>query len=193
MPKIDLSAVPSRTSSGARLQLNAWHGIPTLAEATGRTSGGMKLVALTSVPNRDWLRLRKALWPDGSDAEFEEEMAGFVAAPDRYGQFMATADDGTPIGLAEVSLRHDYVNGTETSPVAFLEGLYVAPHARRQGVARTMLLAVRAWAQARGCTELASDTQVENTLSQAVHAQLGFTETERVVYFNMPLGPETAA
>jgi aminoglycoside 6'-N-acetyltransferase I len=153
----------------------------------------MKLVALTSVPNGDWLRLRKALWPDGSDAEFEEEMAGFVAAPDRYGQFMVTADDGTPIGLAEVSLRHDYVNGTETSPVAFLEGLYVAPNARRQGVARTMLLAVRAWAQARGCTELASDTQVENTLSQAVHARLGFTETERVVYFNMPLGPETAS
>jgi aminoglycoside 6'-N-acetyltransferase I len=98
-----------------------------------------------------------------------------------------------PLALAEVSLRHDYVNGTETSPVAFLEGLYVAPRARRQGVARTMLLAVRAWARARGCSELASDTQLENTLSQAVHARLGFTKTECVVYFNMPLGPETGA
>ncbi len=67
----------------------------------------MKLVPLTSVPNPNWLRLRKALWPDGSDAEYEEEMAEFVTAPDRYGQFMACSDDGRPIGLVE------YVNGTK--------------------------------------------------------------------------------
>lgn len=153
----------------------------------------MKLVALTSVPNADWLRLRKALWPDGSDAEYEEEMAEFVAAPDRYAQYMACAEDGEPIGLAEASLRSDYVNGTETSPVAFLEGLYVVPASRRQGVARALLLSISDWARARGCTELASDTQLENTLSQTVHSRLGFTETERVVYFNMALGQENGA
>jgi len=153
----------------------------------------MKLVPLASVPNPDWLRLRRVLWPEGPDAEHEQEMAQFVADPKRYGQFMACSDDGTPTGFVEVSVRSDYVNGTDTSPVAFLEGLYVVPEARRQGVARRMLAAVRAWALAQGCTELASDTQLENTLSQAVHARLGFTETERVVYFNMPLGPKNAA
>jgi aminoglycoside 6'-N-acetyltransferase I len=153
----------------------------------------MKLVPLVCVPNPDWLRLRKALWPDGSDAEYEEEMAQFVSDPDRYGQFMACADDGAPIGLAEVSVRTDYVNGTHTCPVAYLEGLYVVPEARGQGVARAMLVAVQAWAQARACTELASDTQLENTLSQAVHACLGFKETERVVYFHMALGPRNDA
>ena len=152
----------------------------------------MKIVALTSVPNAEWLGLRKALWPDASDAGHQREMAGFVADPDRYGQFMAHADDGTPVGLAEVSVRTDYVNGTETSPVAFLEGLYAAPAARRQGVARALLLEVRAWARARGCQELASDTDLENTLSQAVHSRLGFTETQRVVYFRMALEPEDA-
>jgi len=149
----------------------------------------MKLVALTSVPSPEWLRLRKALWPDGTDAAHEEEMAAFVAAPDRFAQFMACTDEGAPVGLAEVSLRSDHVNGTETSPVAFLEGLYVEPSARRQGVAGALLDGVRAWAQARGCRELASDTQLENAPSQAVHLRLGFTETERVVYFRMPLGP----
>lgn len=153
----------------------------------------MKLVALAGVPDAAWLGLRKALWPDTSDAEHQEEMAAFVADPDRYGQFMAYADDGTPVGLAEVSVRTDYVNGTETSPVAFFEGLYVVPAARRQGVARALLREVRAWARARGCSELASDTQLENTLSQTVHSRLGFTETERVVYFRMALGPENAA
>lgn len=152
----------------------------------------MKLVALTCAPNAAWLGLRSALWPDTSEADHQEEMAAFVADPARYGQFMAYADDGTPVGLAEVSVRTDYVNGTGTSPVAFLEGLYVAPAARRQGVARALLLEVRAWARARGCQELASDTDLENTLSQAVHSRLGFTETERVVYFRMALGPEDA-
>lgn len=153
----------------------------------------MKLVALTCAPNSAWLGLRSALWPGTSDTDHLEEMAAFVADPDRYGQFMAYADDGTPVGLAEVSVRTDYVNGTETSPVAFLEGLYVAPAARRQGVARALLLEVRAWARARGCSELASDTDLGNTLSQTVHSRLGFTETERVVYFRMALGPENAA
>ena len=50
-----------------------------------------------------------------------------------------------------------------------------------------------AWAQARGCAELASDTQLENTLGQTMHSRLGFTETERVVYFNMALGTEQDA
>jgi len=153
----------------------------------------MKILPLTTTPNSDWLVLRMALWPDGSCAEHEEEMAEFVANPERYGQFMASADDGTPLGLAEVSVRTDYVNGTETSPVAFLEGLYVEPAARRQGVARALLLSVKVWAEARGCTELASDAQVENTLSHTVHAQLGFTETERVVYFRMALARNNAA
>jgi len=150
----------------------------------------MKLEALSLASDSDWLRLRKALWPEGSDAGYRQEMAAFVSAPDRYGQFMVRSDDGRPLGLAEVSVRTDHVNGTESNRVAFLEGLYVTPESRRQGVARALLVAVSAWARARGCTELASDTQLDNTLSQTVHTRLGFEETERVVYFNMRLGPE---
>ena len=74
-------------------------------------------------------------------------------------------------------------------PVAYLEGLYVAPESRGKGVARTLVLAVSEWARAAGCTELASDTQPENLVSQAVHTQLGFVETERAVFFSKSLDP----
>lgn len=149
----------------------------------------MTVTPLTALPNPAWLALRQALWPDASADEHLQEMAEQLAAPGRFGPFIAMAADGMPLGLAEVALRTDYVNGTESSPVGFLEGLYVVPAARRRGVARALLQAVRAWAQAQGCRELASDTALDNSVGQAMHRGLGFRETERVVYFQMDLVP----
>ena len=131
----------------------------------------------------DWLELRLMLWPDSSREDHSAEMARVADDPFRFGQFVARDVDGARLGFAEVSQRTDYVNGTESSPVAFIEGLYVLPHARRRGVAGAMMKEIVAWARARGCKELASDALLENTGSHAMHAALGFSETERVVYF----------
>jgi len=152
----------------------------------------MNIEPLRSSTDPDWLCLRLALWPDSTSDEHLEEMASFIAQPARFAQFIARSEELGAVGFAEASMRADYVNGTESSPVAFLEGLYVSPAARRQGVARALVAAVAEWACANGCSEFASDTQLENTLSQAVHEHLGFSETERVVYFNMRLKPRAA-
>jgi aminoglycoside 6'-N-acetyltransferase I len=149
----------------------------------------------TSTGQSGWLALRQALWPDCPAVEHLAEMQLFVAHPDKYAQFVAYEGDGQPAGLAEVALRTDYVNGTsgtDGSPVAFLEGLYVAPAYRRRGVARALLGVVADWALAHGCIELASDALLENTASHAMHAALGFEETERVVFFCKPLVPAQA-
>ena len=87
----------------------------------------------------------------------------------------------------EASRRVDYVNGTRSSPVAFLEGLYVAPGSRGQGVARALVESVSLWAEREGCRELASDCLLDNSSAHAVHRALGFEETERVVYFRRTL------
>ena len=94
-------------------------------------------------------------------------------------------DDAT--GFAEAMLRRDYVNGCDSSPVLFLEGLYVDPAHRRQGVARALVDAIAGWGREQGYREFASDALLANAASHAVHAALGFTETERVVYFRKPL------
>lgn len=149
------------------------------------------ITPLDAPTDPDWLRLRQALWPDGSVQEHLEEMAGFVAQPGRYRQFIARhRDGGEAVGLAEASLRTDYVNGTDSSPVAFLEGLYVSPGSRRQGIAAALVAAVVDWARGQGCSELASDTPLDNLASQRVHERLGFSETERVVCFHMRIGAE---
>jgi len=95
--------------------------------------------------------------------------------------------DGAAAGFAEVSVRHDYVNGCGESPVAILEGIFVVPAYRRRGAARALLAAVEGWARTARLAALASDAPVENTASQAMHSALGFTETERVVFYRKPV------
>ncbi len=147
----------------------------------------MHVLPLASAEDKDWLQMRCALWPDATRGEHKEEMASFLAAPNKYAQFIARAASGEALGFVEASIRTDYVNGTEHTPVAFLEGLYVKQAARRGGVGRGLVKAVEHWAKAAGCRELASDASTRNRTSNAVHKQLGFTETERVVYFNKRL------
>lgn len=155
-------------------------------------TGPMRVQALDA-PCEEWLALRLALWPDTPRPEHEAEMAELAADPRRCAQWLARDADGRAAGLAEAAIRSDYVNGCETSPVAFLEGLYVAPARRRQGVARALVDEVARWGAARGCRELASDTQADNLVSQAVHRALGFAEAERTVAYVRALAPARPA
>ena len=128
-----------------------------------------------------WLSLRSALWPDASEREHLREMADVLSRS--HFVMLAFDDDGLAIGFVEVSKRNDYVNGTASSPVGFLEGVYVAPSHRRQGVCLALVCAASTWVAAEGCSEFASDSLAENLDAHAVHRALGFVETERVVYF----------
>ena len=144
-------------------------------------SGIMQITSPTDAADRNWLALRSALWPEASAAEHLSGMEDALRR-EHYVR-LAVSTDGTVLGFVEASQRTDYVNGTSTSPVAFLEGLYVVPDARRRGVARALVESVVAWALAEHCTELASDALLDNEAAHVLHRALGFEETERVVYF----------
>ena len=135
--------------------------------------------------DRNWLMLRCRLWPVSSESEHLRDMADTL----RRGHHvrLAFAADGSAIGFVEASKRVDYVNGTTSSPVVFIEGLYVEAAARRTGVARTLVDGVENWARAEGCSELASDSPLENVEAHAAHRALGFEEMEGVVYFCRPV------
>lgn len=135
-----------------------------------------------------WSEMRYALWtwdsPQDHAQEAEDEF--LTGNPDRAA-FLAFDEAGAAIGFAEASLRRDYVEGCETSPVAYLEGIYVRPEAREAGVGRALADAAGDWGRAKGCTEFASDALLENVDSHAFHAAIGFAETGRVVYFRKGL------
>lgn len=141
-----------------------------------------------SVDHPGWLLFRELLWPHCSREQQLLEMQRGLDEPTRFTQFVACDELKSPIGFAEASIRSDYVNGTETSPVVFLEGIYVSADHRRMGVARALVEAVGAWGRECGCGEYASDALLENRQSQAFHKAMGFEETERVVCFRRWLG-----
>jgi hypothetical protein len=94
----------------------------------------IRVAPMTTADAKAWVAMREALWPSGGDhGTHDQDVALLLAEPgDRVG-LMARDESGEPAGFAEASLRHDYVNGCDTSPVAFLEGIYVAPAMRRRG------------------------------------------------------------
>ena len=145
------------------------------------------IAAMAIADADDFAVLRHALWPNDSVAEHREELVKALAAPERCVNLIARWNGGTAVGFAEASIRHDYVNGCHTSPAGFLEGIYVDPHYRREGVASQLVLAVEDWARRNNCTELASDAALDNDQSHGMHDALGFIETQRVVYFRKVL------
>ena len=131
-----------------------------------------------------WLEMRRTLWPDPdySLEEFQEQITDFIA---RGVAFIAFEGD-VPVGFAEVSLR-PYAEGCKSSPVAFLEGWFVAEAHRGRGVGRALLERVEQWGREQNCTELGSDTWLDNLDSQRAHEKLGFEEVERLVSFRKSL------
>jgi aminoglycoside 6'-N-acetyltransferase I len=125
-------------------------------------------------------QLRRELWPM-SDALCESEAAEIVANP-RWAVLVARLESGAVVGFLEVNLR-DYAEGAESSPVGYLEGLYVSSEYRRQGIGAALVRAGEQWAWSRGCSEIASDAQIDNTVSIAMHKSLGYREIERQVCF----------
>lgn len=137
-----------------------------------------------------WLQMREALWPDesGSHAtEIDQFFAGKLAIP--LAVLIAVDDSRRTVGFAELSIRN-YAEDCVTDRVAYLEGWYVVPEARRRGVGRALVAAAEEWARSQGCIEFASDALLENEASAAAHRALGFEETVQIRCFRKQLEPK---
>ena len=126
------------------------------------------------------------LWDDNDLHELEEEFRE-LAQDEEAACFIKYAD-GRPAAFAQCQLRHDYVEGTDSSPVGYLEGIFVLEAYRKQGYAAELLEACEQWAKEKGCREFASDCELENAESLAFHKAMGFEEANRIICFTKKLG-----
>lgn len=125
------------------------------------------------------------MWKSNTVEELKEEFCDYINK-DSGVIFLAVQDDCV-CGFAQCGLRNDYVEGTDTSPVGYLEGIFVAEEYRNKGVAKTMLEACQQWAKEQGCTEFASDCELVNKDSVKFHLKTGFEEANRIVCFTKKL------
>ena len=125
------------------------------------------------------------LWPNHDAAELRDEFAEILKS-EQAACFLAY-EAGVPVGFAQCQLRHDYVEGTRTSPVGYLEGIFVQPEFRHRGLAKQLIKACESWAKEKGCSEFASDCELGNDASLNFHLSMGFTEANRIVCFTKML------
>ncbi|WP_438478711.1 aminoglycoside 6'-N-acetyltransferase [Streptococcus pluranimalium] len=127
----------------------------------------------------EWAALASQLWSTSQESLVEEFLSH------KFPYEFIYRKDGHVVAFMSLSIRQDYVEGTQGSPVAYLEGIFVLGAYQKLGIASRLLDFARSWAKKNGMKELSSDCSLENSVSQEFHQALGFREVSRSVHFVM--------
>jgi len=130
----------------------------------------------------EWVLMGVALWPHHTKKEITKEFRKQLKE-EKYKTFICINDTSQSIAFINLSLRIDHVEGASSSPIGYVEGIYVKPGYRKQGVAKELIKVAEKWAKKRGCKELGSDTELSNVDSQKFHKKLGFKKADTIVHF----------
>ncbi len=134
----------------------------------------------------DWLEMALALWPYETKEDMES-LFHTLYASENDEMLIARTDDEIAVGFANISIRKEYVEGSNSSPVGYIEGIYVKPEFRKQGIAKKFIELAEDWSRKRGCIELGSDTESENIESRKFHRHIGFGGESHIVHFIKPI------
>ena len=143
----------------------------------------MRLIPIKNDDFPKWKQMRAALYGSLGDEYHEIEMQQIHKSDDWYCYFLVD-ESSHVLGLIELSSRN-IVDGCLSSPVAYLEGLYLHPEYRGKGIGKEAVKIIFNWCKAEGFSELATDTELTNTRAQNLYKAVGFQETDRVVEFRI--------
>lgn len=125
------------------------------------------------------------MWTDASVDDLAAEFSELLSKDNA--QIFLKYENGIPVGFAQCQLRSDYVEGTETTPVGYLEGIFILENYRNRGYAKELLNECEMWAKDKGCKEFASDCEIDNDNSFKFHMAMNFTEANRIICFTKKL------
>ena len=134
----------------------------------------------------EWFRLRKQLWEGSTDEEHKAEMFDIYEHTETQLVLVAETEDEKLIGFLEASIR-PFVEDCHSDHVGYLEGWFVEPEYRKNGIGRKLVRDAENWARSKGCEEMASDSELGNDLSLKAHLNLGYEETSRLVHLRKDL------
>lgn len=151
---------------------------------------GLQVLPVTRDRLTDWAQLREALYSD-LDPDFHREEMEALLASDEAACFLVFREE-VVIGLLELSLRN-FVDGCVGGPVGYIEGIYLQPGHRGGGIGCRLIEFAAEWARRHGCTNLATDAELDNLAAQDFYRRAGFTERWRTVGFTLALTPPSPA
>ncbi len=125
--------------------------------------------------------MSKKLFTEYSHDQLKKDLLQMESSG-KHETFLAIEESRT-IGFATVSIRHDYVEGSTSSPVAYLESIFVEQAFRKQNIAKQLYNRVEKWAKEKECKEIGSDTWLWNESAQAFHSKLGFKKEDVLVHY----------
>jgi len=141
----------------------------------------MKIVPVDASNLKEYVELSMLLFPETVFAEEFDMYAESFKTEKEMGYIYQA--HGKAAGILHLAIRSDYVNGTNTSPVLYVEAIYVLPDYRKRGVGRKLLDFAESLAKQKGISQLASDCLLDNQISERFHKSCGFREEERVICF----------
>ncbi len=126
--------------------------------------------------------MREEVYSSLDDEFHEKEMKQIFKSSDWFCYFLMN-ENNQILGLAELSSRN-IVDGCLSSPVAYLEGLYLKEKYQDMGLGRQAIEAIKIWCKEQGFTELCMDTELANVKAQKFFRTVGLQETYRIVQFH---------
>ena len=128
-----------------------------------------------------WLDVSLKLFKDYPAEATERDLVRMAQNP-KYKTFLAKSGNRT-IGFITVSVRTDYVEGSNSSPTGYVEAIFVDSDYRKEGAAKLLFEKGEHWTKLQGCSEIGSDTWDWNLAAQEFHLKLGFRKEDVLVHF----------
>jgi aminoglycoside 6'-N-acetyltransferase I len=118
------------------------------------------------------------------DCAFDEEFENYKRTLGSENEICYLCkEQGYYVAFIHVSSRNDYVEGAKDLPVAYVEGIYVKPDYQKKGIAKKLMNYAENWTKQKGYNQIASDTDITNSVSIEFHKQMGFAAMKRIVCF----------
>lgn len=127
----------------------------------------------------DLVLMLLSIWPD-SNFEDEKEACIEVIENPNEAYFLAISGHNS-IGFVYLNLRYDHVEGANSSPVAYVEGIFVKNEYQKKGTGSMLLDKAEEWALSKGCTQLGSDVEIDNLESLTFHQRMGFKVENKII------------
>jgi len=141
----------------------------------------MKITKVTKKYFSEWVALGVEFWSKHPAENIRKDFERMLGSKNE--QSFICIKNNKPIGFINLAIRSDYVEGSKTSPVGYLEGIYVKKAYRKKGIAKLLFKEAEKWFKAKYVKEIGSDAMATNIVSQKFHKNLGFTKGETIVHF----------